>query len=78
MYDKRINWFYRIVDTFFSIVRVFVQSQLKRTTPFLKKHGRCIVMGNGPSFIWMMEKIKEKNIGEYDLIAVNHMALTSQ
>ena len=78
MYDKRINWFYRVVDTFFSIVRVFIQSQLKSTTPFLKKHSRCIVMGNGPSFIWMMEKIKEKNIGEYDLIAVNHMALTSQ
>ncbi len=52
-------------------------SCFKKTDMFIKNHNKCIIMGNGPSLIETLEK-SHNNLSEYDLIAVNHMALTPQ
>ncbi|WP_185711484.1 6-hydroxymethylpterin diphosphokinase MptE-like protein [Tannerella forsythia] len=66
-----------MIDTFLSVIRVLFQSQFRKTDTFIKKHKKCIVMGNGPSLIETLERIQD-GFSNYDLIAVNHMAMTVQ
>ena len=75
MYDKRIQWLYNLIDTLLSIIRVLFSSYLKKTEQIQKKHENCILLGNGPSLLTTIQKF-ENTISNYDVIAVNQMAVT--
>jgi len=75
MYDKRVQWIYSSIDTLLSFVRVLFSSHLKKTERIQKKQEKCILLGNGPSLLTTMQKY-ENMLSDYDLIAVNQMAIT--
>ena len=77
MNEKYIQWFYRLIDTFFSIIRVSISTKLKKTKRIKRNHDQCIVMGNGPSLIESLTLNKE-NLSKIDLVAVNFMALSPE
>ena len=77
MYDKRIQWIYNLIDTFLSTIRVLFSSHLKKTQQIQKKNDKCILLGNGPSLLETMKKY-ESTISDYDIIAVNQMAVTDE
>ena len=77
MHDKRIQWIYNIIDTFLSIIRVLSLSHFKKTRQIQKRHDKCILFGNGPSLLATMQKY-ENTIYDYDIIAVNQMAVTDE
>ncbi|MDD2436482.1 MAG: hypothetical protein PHG27_00115 [Massilibacteroides sp.] len=74
MYDKRVKFFYNLLDIFFSIVRLICKTHFIRTTKIDKRKKECIIMGNGPSLRQLLKKY-EDSIRDYDLIAVNFMGL---
>jgi len=75
MYDKRIQWIYRCIDTIISLARVILLSHFKKTKPIGKQHDKCVILGNGPSLLDCIDKI-ESSISDYDIIAINHIATT--
>ena len=75
MYDKRIQWIYTFIDTMISIVRMVFESHFKKTKQIRRNHDKCLVLGNGPSLLSTMKKY-ENIRPDYDIIAVNQMALT--
>ena len=77
MYDKRIEWIYNLIDTFLSTIRVLFSSHLKKTQQIQKKHDKCILFGNGPSLLETIKKY-DSTISDYDIIAVNQMAVTDE
>lgn len=77
MYDKRIGWMYKLIDTLFSIVRILCHTSFKKTLKIQKEHDHCLIMGNGPSLLDTLKEYQDK-LDSYDLLAVNFMALTPQ
>ena len=75
MYDKRVQWIYTSIDTLLSIVRIIILTHFKKTKQIQKKHDKCFLFGNGPSLLTAIQKY-ESTFSDYDLIAVNQMAVT--
>lgn len=77
MYDKRIEWLYKLIDTLFSFVRIVCSTSFRKTLKIRKGHNQCIIMGNGPSLLKTLKENEDK-LDRYDLLAVNFMALTPE
>lgn len=77
MYDQKVQWIYRFVDTILSFVRILRATRFRKTNEFQKNHNQCIIMGNGPSLIESLKENKN-NLPNLDLIAVNFMALSPE
>lgn len=76
LYDKRIQFFYKLLDCFFSVVRLIKKTTFKETYRYRRNSDKLIVMGNGPSLLPTLESHKDK-LEQYDLMAVNFMGLSS-
>jgi len=77
MHDKRVQWAYRILDTFFTFIRVMGKTRFSKTVPISKKKISCLVCGNGPSLSKSLYEIENK-LENYDIIVVNFMALSPE
>ncbi len=77
MKDKRIQIIYDLIDTILSVIRLLGLSRLKKTPRIQSKNTQCIIMGNGPSLLKLLEEDKAV-LAKYDFLAVNHMARSAQ
>lgn len=72
MNEQTIEKIYKVLDSFFSLIRVFLSSKFRKTATINKKNDKCIILGNGPSLTETLARNEDK-IHQCDLIAVNFM-----